>query len=146
MTRSALLLAAMAAIFLSVSFLAGCASAGSAAAKGGAMLYVCTCGDGCTQCDAVSLAPGKCGCGKERAAHHLIELDGSTAKVCSCGGDCSCSVSADPAMCSCGKPIRSVSLAGKGFYTCACDGSCGCSEVVAGPGKCGCGKDLIPIR
>lgn len=131
---------------LASTLFSSCGTAPKSAAAANAMVYVCDCPHECTKCDHVQKQPGKCGCGHDLVAHHVIALDGSNAKVCSCAGACECKVSSDPAMCTCGKPIQTVSLAGKGFYTCTCGGACGCSMVMPGPGKCGCGKDLVPIR
>ncbi len=136
----------LAIVLLTVSMFSGCASAKGGSSSATSSVYVCDCSGTCTKCAHVAAAPGKCGCGHDLVAHHVIALEGSTATVCSCPGECSCKLSSDATKCTCGKPVEKVSLAGQGFYTCTCGGACGCSLVMPGPGKCGCGKDLVPIK
>jgi hypothetical protein len=138
---------AIALFALMFALFPACGTAPKSAAATNAMVYVCDCPTECSKCDHVQKVAGKCGCGHALVGHHVIELAGSTAKVCSCAGECACTIAKDdPTKCTCGKPVSTVSLAGKGLYTCTCGGGCGCSLVMPGPGKCGCGKDLVPIK
>ena len=105
--------------------------------------YVCNCGADC-KCDTISKEPGKCKCGKEMAAMHLLAIEKDMAVFCSCGADCTCERSKeDPSKCGCGKPVKMVSLKGK--YVCACGDDCKCGAISDKPGKCYCGKDMKQV-
>jgi hypothetical protein len=92
----------------------------------------------------VSLEPGTCSCGKELAKAHMLRIDGNVATVCMCSGDCTCKLDpADPTKCTCGQPVKQVSLEGKGLYYCNCGGSCTCNHVAGEPGECHCGMALV---
>jgi len=112
--------------------------------------YVCNCGDDC-KCNSISKEPGKCTCGKEMAAMHMLEIEKNTAVLCRCGADCSCERSKkDPNLCGCGKPVKTVDITGKhacscGTPSCICSGGCKCNAVSEKPGKCGCGKEMKKI-
>jgi len=105
--------------------------------------YVCNCGADC-KCDTISKEPGKCKCGKETVAMHLLAIEKDMAVFCTCGADCTCERSKDdPSKCGCGKPVKMVSLKGK--YVCACGGGCNCGAISDKPGKCYCGKDMKQV-
>ena len=105
--------------------------------------YVCNCADDC-KCNSISKEPGKCTCGKELAAMHMLEIEKNTAVLCRCGADCNCERSKkDPNLCGCGKPVKFVDLKGK--YACACGAGCKCNTVSDKPGKCTCGKEMKKI-
>ena len=105
--------------------------------------YVCNCKDDC-KCNSISKEPGKCKCGSEMAAMHLLAIEKDTAVFCRCGADCTCERSKDdPSKCGCGKPVKTVSL--KGMYVCACGPDCKCGEISDKPGKCGCGGDMKQV-
>ncbi len=105
--------------------------------------YVCNCKDDCN-CNSISKEPGKCKCGSELAAMHLLAIEKDTAVFCRCGADCTCERSKDdPSKCGCGKPVKMVSLKGK--YVCACGDDCKCGAISDKPGKCPCGKDMKQI-
>ena len=105
--------------------------------------YVCNCKDDC-KCSTISKEPGKCTCGKELVAMHVLSIEKDTAVFCQCGADCTCERSkTDPSQCGCGKPVKVVSLKGK--YACACGAACNCGSISDKPGKCGCGKDMKQI-
>ena len=107
------------------------------------LVYVCSCGPDC-ECGAVSTEPGTCDCGSELVQTHLLMVDGNVASICTCGGDCTCEIDAeDPTQCGCGKPVKQISLEGKGLYYCNCGGSCKCNHVSSEPGTCGCGMELV---
>lgn len=112
--------------------------------------YVCNCGDDC-KCNSISQEPGKCACGREMAAMHMLEIEKNTAVLCRCGADCTCERSKkDPNLCGCGKPIKTVDLTDKyacacGYKSCVCSGGCTCNAVSDKPGKCGCGKEMKKI-
>lgn len=105
--------------------------------------YVCNCKDDC-KCNSISKEPGKCTCGTEMTAMHLLAIEKDTAKFCRCGAECTCELSkTDPAKCGCGKPVKAVSLKGK--YVCQCGKDCNCGTISDKPGKCTCGKEMKQI-
>lgn len=105
--------------------------------------YVCNCKDNCA-CNTISKDPGKCKCGTELTAMHLLAIEKDTAVFCRCGSECTCERSKDdPSKCGCGKPVKIVSLKGK--YVCGCGADCNCGTISDKPGKCNCGKDLKQI-
>jgi hypothetical protein len=112
--------------------------------------YVCNCADDC-KCNSISREPGKCTCGKEMAAMHMLEVEKNTAVLCRCGADCSCERSKkDPNLCGCGKAVKTVDITGKyacacGYKSCVCSGGCTCNAVADKQEKCGCGKDMKKI-
>lgn len=109
---------------------------------GGSALYWCDCGPDC-KCRMVGVKPGKCSCGKEMAAGHVVFTEGNTALACTCGPQCSCMIDPkDRTKCGCGKPVKRIDLTGTGLYFCNCGGSCGCSIVSDQPGVCRCGMQL----
>jgi hypothetical protein len=118
------------------------------AAKEGArkdLLYICNCGPDC-KCNTVSTLPGKCTCGTDLKATHVVRVEGTDALLCECGKDCTCKIDPkDPTKCGCGKAVKRVSLKGTGIYFCNCGGSCSCNVVSDKPGKCTCGMDLKKV-
>ena len=113
------------------------------AAEKSKVYYVCNCKDDC-KCNTISKEPGKCTCGNELTAMHLLAIEKDTAVFCRCGADCTCERSKDdPNKCGCGKPVKRVSLKGK--YVCGCGENCNCGAISDKPGKCGCGKDMKQV-
>jgi len=109
----------------------------------GTVLHVCNCGADC-QCKTVSTKPGKCECGQELAAMHVLKIERGEGILCTCGKDCQCKLNEkDSTRCGCGKPVKRVSL--KGLYVCACGEGCTCNTVSDKPGKCHCGSDLRKV-
>ena len=105
--------------------------------------YVCNCKDDC-KCNSISKEPGKCTCGQDLVAMHLLAIDKDTAILCRCGAECSCERSkTDPEKCGCGKSVKKIGLKGK--YACACGNGCQCNSISDKPGKCGCGKDMKQV-
>ncbi len=105
--------------------------------------YVCNCKDDC-KCNSISKEPGKCKCGAEMTAMHLLAIEKDNAVFCRCGAECTCERSKDdPSKCGCGKPVKIVNLKGK--YVCACGADCQCGAISDKPGKCGCGKEMKQI-
>jgi hypothetical protein len=105
--------------------------------------YVCNCKDDC-QCNTIAKAPGKCPCGTDLAAMHLLAIEKDKAVFCRCGASCTCERSKDdPGKCGCGKPVKYVSLKGK--YVCACGEACKCGSISDKPGKCSCGKEMKQV-
>jgi len=105
--------------------------------------YVCNCKDDCN-CNSLSKEPGKCKCGQEMTAMHLLAIDKDTAILCRCGAECNCELSKDdPNKCGCGKAVKKVSLKGK--YVCQCGPDCKCNTISDKPGKCTCGKEMKQI-
>jgi hypothetical protein len=105
--------------------------------------YVCNCQDNC-KCDFFSGSPGKCRCGSNLAAMHVLAIEKGNGIFCRCGTDCTCERGkSDPGKCSCGKAVKTVSLKGK--YVCSCGAGCNCGTISDKPGKCHCGKDLVKV-
>jgi len=120
------------------------AVAGLAAADKSNVYYVCNCKDGCT-CNAILKEPGKCPCGEDLAAMHLLAIEKDTAVFCRCGADCTCERSKDdPDKCGCGQPVKKISLKGK--FVCACGEACKCGAISDKPGKCPCGTELKEVK
>ena len=129
-------------ILMVVAFIATAAGFVIAADKN-QVSYVCNCADDC-KCNSISKEPGKCTCGKELVAMHLLAIDKDTAMLCRCGAECSCAISKDdPEKCGCGKTVKKIGLKGK--YICGCGGGCQCNSISDKPGKCGCGKDMKQV-
>ena len=102
--------------------------------------YVCNCKDD-YKCDFVSNKPGKCKCGSNLVAMHVLAIENGKGIFCRCGADCSCERSkTDPGKCGCGKLVKMAGLKGK--YICSCGPECNCGTISDKPGKCHCGKDL----
>jgi hypothetical protein len=107
------------------------------------VIFTCSCGPDC-ECGAAAMTAGKCECGTDLVAGHLVKVEGNEALVCTCEEGCICEINAeDETKCGCGKDVKRVNLEGKGLYYCNCGGSCTCNHVSAEPGKCGCGMDLV---
>jgi hypothetical protein len=105
--------------------------------------YVCNCQDNC-KCDFVSSSPGKCKCGSNLVAMHVLAIEKGNGIFCRCGADCTCERSkSDPGKCACGKAVKTVGLKGK--YVCSCGPNCNCGTISDKPGKCHCGKDLVKV-
>ena len=105
--------------------------------------YVCNCQDNCA-CNYVAAKPGKCSCGSELAAMHLLTIEKSNGIFCRCGKDCTCERSKeDPGKCGCGKSVKTVGLKGK--YVCSCGPDCNCGVISGTPGKCQCRKALKQV-
>ena len=112
----------------------------AAAPQGDRAYFVCNCKDDCA-CNTIAKKAGKCTCGSELVAVHLVRFEKTNAVFCRCGGECTCEqTKADPGKCGCGKPVKMVSVKGK--YICSCGTDCKCTTISDKPGKCGCGKDL----
>ena len=106
--------------------------------------YVCNCKDECA-CGTISREPGKCTCGTELAAMHILAIEGDQGIFCRCGAGCSCERSKDdPDKCGCGKPVKKISLKGK--YVCACGDACKCGSISDKPGKCPCGTEMKKVE
>ena len=126
------------------------AAAGVSSAEKNKAYYVCACTDGC-KCSSISREPGKCACGREMTAMHVLEIEKKNAVLCSCGADCACERSKkDPNLCGCGKSVKKMDLTGKyacacGYKSCVCSGSCTCGSISDKPGKCECGKEMKKI-
>lgn len=130
-------------VLLALAVLAGFVFAGQEDKGTGSILYVCNCSGDC-KCNTVSTKPGKCTCGTELTATHVLKIENDEAIVCTCGKDCTCKIDPnDPTKCGCGKPVKRVSI--KGMYVCACGGGCACNTVSDKPGKCKCGNELKKV-
>ena len=91
---------------------------------------------------------------------------GDTIYVCGCGAGCKCgSIANKEATCSCGKEMvkakvtkvekgkvfymvgeEELSAPVQGKYACGCGEGCNCGSISQKPGKCACGKDLVPVK
>jgi hypothetical protein len=105
--------------------------------------YVCNCKDDCS-CNFVAAKAGKCKCGSELVAMHLLAIEKGNGIFCRCGKDCTCERSKDdPGKCGCGKSVKTASLKGK--YICSCGADCKCGVISDKPGTCQCGKKLQQV-
>lgn len=110
------------------------------------VLYSCSCGPDC-HCNACSIAPGNCACGKPLAWGHLVRVEGDEALLCTCKEGCQCNIDPkDPGKCGCGNLVKRVSLKGSGLYFCNCGGACGCNTVATQPAECRCGMPLKKVE
>ena len=110
------------------------------------VLYTCNCGPEC-KCNTVSTKPGNCACGQPMKWGHVVKVEGNEALLCTCKEGCKCRGldPKDPIKCTCGGPVKRVSLKGTGIYFCNCGGSCMCNTVSDSPGKCKCGMELKKV-
>jgi len=107
------------------------------------MVYTCDCGDDC-DCSSVAIEPGKCACGNELKAAHVVKVEENEGLLCTCEAGCTCEINAeDETKCACGNDLKRVSFEGTGLHYCNCGGSCKCNHVSAEAGKCSCGMDLV---
>jgi hypothetical protein len=90
--------------------------------KVGDEIYVCGCGDGCP-CDHMSRNPGKCACGKDLVKTKITKVEKGQITV----------------------EARTKPFVSVGKYACACGSECKCDTISQSPGKCSCGKDLVPV-
>jgi hypothetical protein len=105
--------------------------------------YVCNCQDNC-KCDFVSGKAGKCTCGKELTAMHVLAIEKGSGIFCRMDGGCTCERSkTDPGKCTCVMPVKMAGLKGK--YVCNCGPTCKCNVIADKPGKCTCGKELVKV-
>jgi hypothetical protein len=44
------------------------------------------------------------------------------------------------------RPAAAGVKAGDTVYACGCGAGCSCGAIKSEPGKCGCGKDLVPVK
>jgi len=93
--------------------------------KAGQTIYACACGAACP-CKTLSSSPGKCGCGVDLAMSKVVKVEGDTAVITVKGKD------------------ETFPLTGK--FVCGCGASCPCNTISQNPGKCACGKDLVPAK
>ena len=91
--------------------------------KVGDEIYVCGCGEGC-DCDAMSLKPAKCSCGKVMIKTKVTKVDDNFIYV----------------------EARDKGFKRVGKYACACGSGCNCDTISQKPGKCACGADLKEIK
>ena len=119
--------------FAFLAFLALTASAFAAvtpenprmALKAGDEIYACGCGPSCP-CKTLSRQPGKCSCGVPLVKSKVVKVEGDTAVLLVNGKE------------------ETFPLVGK--YVCGCGKDCPCDTISQTPGKCSCGKDLVPAK
>lgn len=117
---------------LAVIFLLALATAAFAAQdsptiplKAGDMVYVCGCGESCP-CKSMSMKPAKCTCNKQMVKTKVLRIEGGNAVVKVKGAE------------------QTFPMTGK--FVCGCGAGCDCNFVSQSPGKCACGKDLVPAQ
>lgn len=70
---------------------------------------------------------------------HCLAIKDGKAMCCACGAECKCTMGDDKKMCTCGKPITAVDVAGK--YVCEM-----CCQVSDKAGKCPkCGGEMKQV-
>lgn len=98
---------------------------GKMALKVGDAVYVCGCGSSCP-CKSMSMKPAKCSCNKKMVKAKVVKIDGDNAVVKVKGAE------------------QTFPMTGK--YVCGCGSGCDCNYISQNPGKCACGKDLVPAK
>lgn len=93
--------------------------------KVGDEVYVCGCGEGCP-CMTMSRTVGKCTCGKDLVKAGVTKVSADTATVMVNGKE------------------QAYKTTGK--YACGCGAGCNCDTISQSPGKCACGKPLVPVN
>jgi hypothetical protein len=93
--------------------------------KAGDEVYACGCGPACP-CKTLSMQPGKCSCGVPLVKSTVMKMEGDVAVINVNGKD------------------ENFPLVGK--YVCPCGPDCPCDTISQTPGKCACGKDLVPAK
>jgi hypothetical protein len=91
--------------------------------KPGDEIFVCPCGEGC-DCDAMSLKPASCSCGKTMIKAKVTKVDENFVYV----------------------DARATGFKRTGKYACACGPGCDCGTISQKPGKCSCGKDMKEVK
>jgi hypothetical protein len=110
-----LFIAAVAVVVSSVVAMANCGNCpGDKAAAGGKAAMACKgmALYACATCKTVAAEAGKCTqCKTDLAKMHVLSCKDNSASLCSCAGDCACTVKADDATkCSCGKDVVTVTV------------------------------------
>lgn len=131
-------------------FLGGCAATGSGDAGVGAgkkapdgYRYVCNCGPDCT-CGSNATLPGNCTCGKPMVQKKVLAQNDAYHLMCGCSDAAHDTLyPTDNARCAGNKPLKPYPK--KGAYSCGCTG-CPCDMQANNPGKCTCGKDMVPQK
>ena len=95
--------------------------------KVGQVVYACNCGVTC-DCNTMAKKPGKCVCGKEMVKAKVVAV--KKGKVM---------LKADN-----WKKPRPFKTDAK--YVCACGPQCDCDTISQKPGKCVCGKEMVPVK
>lgn len=92
--------------------------------KKGDEVYVC----GCEKCPCMTMSrsAGKCSCGKDLVKGTVAKVEKGKAYVMVDGKE---------------KAFKTT-----GKYVCPCGAGCPCDTISQKPGKCGCGKDLMPVK
>lgn len=73
---------------------------------------------------------------------HCLAIKDGKAMCCTCGADCKCTMGDDKKMCTCGKPITTVDVAGK--YV--CEMCCQVSDKAGKCPKCGAEMKMVPAK
>jgi hypothetical protein len=88
-------------------------------------VYACACGSEC-DCGTLSRVANICGCGRELVKSRVVKVDAEEATLVVNGRE---------------KVFRTT-----GRYSCECMKECGCGTISQKPGKCSCGRILLPLR
>jgi len=102
-------------------------NSGTFTAKKGDTIQVCGCGESC-KCGTLGKSEGTCGCGQKTVKATVTKIDKNAVyyKIAGKGKELS-------------SPVT-------GKYKCGCGDGCNCGYVGQQPGKCGCGKDMVPVK
>jgi hypothetical protein len=88
-------------------------------------VYACACGAEC-DCGTLSRVANICGCGRELVKSKVVKVDAEEATLVVNSRE---------------KTFRTT-----GRYACECRKGCGCGTISQKPGKCACGRILLPLR
>ncbi len=88
-------------------------------------VYACACGPEC-DCGTLSRVANICGCGRELVKAKVVKVGAEEATLVVNGRE---------------KVFRTT-----GRYACECMENCGCGTISQKPGKCACGRILLPLR
>lgn len=120
------LIVGLAVVFALVAATASfAASTGTMKVKVGESIWVCGCGESCP-CMSMANTKGVCACGKDLVQGKVTKVGKGTATVLVNGKE------------------QVFKTTGK--YMCGCGPSCKCGTISQTPGKCACGKDLVPVK
>ncbi len=88
-------------------------------------VYACACGPEC-DCGTLSRVANRCGCGRDLVKATVLRVEKDRAILRVNGVE------------------REFATTGR--YACVCKQECGCDTISQQPGKCSCGRILLPLE